>query len=524
MAFKDDFVSLMRASSTAPFLFIGSGISRRYINLETWESLLRKFSEHTEHPFNYYSSSADSDLPKTASELASVFYDTWWNKKNKNFAESRKQHSEEIRSRESPLKLEISKYVKLKSVELTEDEALLQEIEFLKNSVIDGIITTNWDTLLESLFPEFKVYIGQEKLLFSSLMGVDEIYKIHGCVTEHDSLVLTQNDYSDFHKKNAYLTSKLLTIFVENPVIFLGYSLQDENVRLILGNIIDCLSSENLARLQKRLIFVKWDRDSIEPKIVETALTFGQGKSIPLTQILTNSFSPIFESLSHLQRKFPLGRLRKLKEHIFTLVKTRDPSNKIFVKDIDADITSDFDVVLGVGIDVKTTVSRLGYAGVGRDELVRDIIFDDTMLDAIAICKEVLPKICRINTNVPIFKYLKKAGFLNNDGSIKIDMLDEKLAHLTSISAARFAKYPISKPEKELVKSAKTISEIMTSEIVKGDLKRAVHIIPYLKKIKVAELRNFLSENFIQLTNLGDNEKTYFVKLVCFLDFIENKN
>lgn len=42
----------------------------------------------------------------------------------------------------------------------------LQEINLLSNLNVDGLITTNWDCFLEQLFPDYKVYTGQNELLF----------------------------------------------------------------------------------------------------------------------------------------------------------------------------------------------------------------------------------------------------------------------------------------------------------------------------------------------------------------------
>lgn len=54
-----------------------------------------------------------------------------------------------------------------------------KEIAALKKIVIDGIITTNWDLLLEQIFEEqeMQVYIGQKELLFSHPLEINEIYK-----------------------------------------------------------------------------------------------------------------------------------------------------------------------------------------------------------------------------------------------------------------------------------------------------------------------------------------------------------
>lgn len=39
---------------------------------------------------------------------------------------------------------------------------LVQEIQILSSLNVDGIITTNWDKLIESIYPEYKVFIGQD--------------------------------------------------------------------------------------------------------------------------------------------------------------------------------------------------------------------------------------------------------------------------------------------------------------------------------------------------------------------------
>lgn len=63
--------------SGAPFLFVGSGFSRRYIKLEDWEGLLSKFSKKISL-FGKYKSEADGYLPKAAQLMAADFNKIWW--------------------------------------------------------------------------------------------------------------------------------------------------------------------------------------------------------------------------------------------------------------------------------------------------------------------------------------------------------------------------------------------------------------------------------------------------------------
>ena len=65
MDLKQKLIDHFRTAPSAPFLFIGSGFSRRYLGLEDWEGLLRRFSENL-RPFEYYLSTANEELPLVA--------------------------------------------------------------------------------------------------------------------------------------------------------------------------------------------------------------------------------------------------------------------------------------------------------------------------------------------------------------------------------------------------------------------------------------------------------------------------
>jgi hypothetical protein len=256
---------------TGAFLFVGSGLSRRYLDLETWSDLLRRFCIG-KREFEFYLSTADGQLPKAATALSKDFHKLWWTEPQ--FAASRENYKTKVTKNSHALKTEIAQYIRRLNCEIPETSPNAEEIQLLRKANIDGIITTNWDVLLEGLFPDFKTYIGQDALLFSSPASIAEIYKSHGCCTEPSSLVLTAADYQNFNKKNPYLAAKLLTLFTEHPVIFLGYSLSDPNITAILASLVRCLGQAHVEKLQDRLIFVEWSPKSAEPSFVKTFINW----------------------------------------------------------------------------------------------------------------------------------------------------------------------------------------------------------------------------------------------------------
>src|SRR5688572_21929555 len=96
--FKNQLTAHLNKFPTSPYLFIGSGISRRYINLPTWLDLLQGFYAISKNktPFEYFESKSENDLPKLASLLAEEFHETWW--KESDFEDSRKKYKTAAKS------------------------------------------------------------------------------------------------------------------------------------------------------------------------------------------------------------------------------------------------------------------------------------------------------------------------------------------------------------------------------------------------------------------------------------------
>lgn len=502
----------------APFLFVGSGMSRRYLNIEDWNGLLNRFAESIGIEYQYLLSSAEQNLPMVASELAERFHTKWWEEEE--YEKSRKKYKNSCTDRDSALKIEISHYIKGCISNLTKDSDLIEEISLLKKVVIDGIITTNWDNFLESLFTDFKTYVGQNELIFSSPQGIGEIYKIHGCSSQPNSLVLTERDYESFEKRNPYLAAKLLTIFTEHPVIFLGYSLQDENILKILDSISSCLTSENIKKLQDRLIFIQWNPDATETKFINETISVN-GIRIPVKSIIVSNFKSTFTALSQIERKFPARMLRQLKEHVYDLVIDNDKQSKLFVQNIDSDTKNieNLEVVFGVGAINK--IAGAGYKRIGRNELIENLV-KNKPLDINKIVSDTLPESLKGTKYIPFFKYLKENGNISSEKKL-INLNEERISKHYELAKNISFYYPTVGSYIKRKLEIENLKLNLRQIIKKYDWKVFLQIFPYIDKTTYSstELLEIITENYAILEGNNSMERNTFYKLICFYDWLK---
>ncbi len=515
---KEDLIKHFQKFNTAPFLFVGSGFSRRYINLETWGELLAKTIHEINgiRPYEYYQSKTNSDNAKIASLIAKELHERWWTEEK--FKNSREEFRfEAAKSEQAPLKYEISKYIESKSI--TSNPDFLEEIEAFKQVNVDGIITTNWDNFLESVFPDFIKYIGQSELLFADSLNIGEIYKIHGCVSNPNSLILTSEDYKSFETQNPYLAAKLLTIFVEHPIIFLGYSMHDSNVIEILTSIVNCLNNENIDKLKDRLVFIKRIKDDSEPRIADSSILLTDRRiPLPIKEIKLKSFTPLYEVLGSLKKRLPVKVLRRMKGMVYEFVKTNEPTEKILVSE---NITKPEDaesIEYYFGVGIKNQLSMYGYKGVGARELLHDLVFDDKNLNSTAVVETVIPNLLKGGKYFPVFKYLRKADYLTKNGKIKKTVVvSKKLQDFVSeVNVERF--YPSKTYSKKKIQIQKNHPSIKSINQL-HDLAHTIYYIPLLKKenILISDLRSFLINNWHEEVY----QNTHFKKLICLYDYLK---
>lgn len=307
-----------------PIIFAGAGLSRRYVNGPSWIELLEAIAKKNPQVkdniaflFQKYGS-----LLEVGEQLIPDFHSWAWAEGKENFDESLFLPSVEP---SEFIKFFVSQYIRgltPEDVPKQVSATLKKELDQLQGIRPHSIITTNYDTLCEAIFPEYTRIVGQ-KIIRAPGISVGEIFKIHGCVTDYKEIVLTTSDYNSWTSKKKYLSAKLLTYFLEHPVLIVGYGAQDPNVLAILRDIDEILACPG--SLVANIFYLIYDdklTDASNPPS-DMLLDLGNGSSMRVNAVHAKDFSWVykaFEANSSLENVNP-KLLRALMARTYDLVR-----------------------------------------------------------------------------------------------------------------------------------------------------------------------------------------------------------
>lgn len=105
------------------------------------------------------------------------------------------------------------------------------------------VVTTNYDCIYENLCQSgsgrdgYKVLSYYDQNLVSSLRSpVRLIIKAHGCMKTPERTVLTKSEYFSARQYYGPFFNVLESLFLTNTILFIGYSISDPDIQLILEN------------------------------------------------------------------------------------------------------------------------------------------------------------------------------------------------------------------------------------------------------------------------------------------------
>lgn len=510
---------LVEKFNTTPFLFLGSGMTRRYYDLPDWKGLLDHFAREIKNDDFTYSAYENRALkmetpvgllPKVAELIQTDYDEKWFN--NTTIRTVDEDSMERIKNGLSPFKAEIASYIKRNCRIVEKYKIEIEMLSKLSEKNIAGVITTNYDTFIEDNFIGYTKFVGQKQLIFSAIQGIAEIFKIHGSVEQPESLIINERDYLDFDKKSSYLAAKLMTIFMEYPIIFMGYSISDANIQKIIKSIIECLDTEQIKLLEDRFIFVEYQPGKVGIE-VSPYIIMVDDKPLSMKRIVVEDFKLIYKALEGKKSKLPVRILRKFKQELYNFTVTNMPTANIRVASIEDDRVQDEELVMAIGR--YSDYGLRGLHGLKADEWYRNIVIEDIEFSADDLLQFAFEDLIKQNSGrLPVNKYLSEAI---GDYPACIELA--KKQDFNNIISTTIKK------NRNRLGTYKAVRQIWENE--KSSLDKATNLIAHLpeENIDVVELEAILKEIFEDNVNVLQNSKpairTNVRRLIMIYDYLK---
>lgn len=141
----------------------------------------------------------------------------------------------------------------------TEDIKKSEIYEYITKLNCPIIYTTNYDHCLETAFEAWgKKY--KRIVDVDDFVGIDpqttQIIKFHGDTISDDSIVLTESSYFKRLDFESPLDIKLRSDMIGKSILFIGYSLSDINIRLLIYKLDQLWGKSNIGKRPKSYLFL----------------------------------------------------------------------------------------------------------------------------------------------------------------------------------------------------------------------------------------------------------------------------
>lgn len=337
--FLDDLIK----ENQYPIIFAGAGLTKRYYSdAPSWSELIKNIWTETlggesffERYFSLQEDYSDDEfeiLTRLAEELETEFNRAFYKQQ---ITIEGLTIDDVYTSKQSPFKTKIATVFKgltpnkERSDELNSLKSMLQKARF--------IVTTNYDPLIESLLgDDIKVNIGNAGL-FQHSEDYGELYKIHGSVSNPDSIIITNSDYKGIEKTNTLVNAKILSKLTESPIVFIGYSLTDKNIKSLLSDL-SANMPYSVEEAAKRIGVVAYSVDEQEIKESLNTMQY-ENTTIAFTELKTDNFALLYSELAKIKQGLSPNAIRKYQDAIRTLIVSgsKNPDQPVLVSSVDID-------------------------------------------------------------------------------------------------------------------------------------------------------------------------------------------
>lgn len=520
----------LKKENEYPIIFVGSGMSKRYLkDFPGWIALLKEFWDCLNTGRDFYgfvntlkqqinenNVESDYDLDyltniMAGSKIEDKFNTLFYNDQlNIPGFDQEKAYKTGI----SPFKVAIANRFSTYEIRHEMLEEYMVFKKFLNKSQI--IITTNYDTLIEdSINSEnpngIKKYIGQ-KGFFESTLGWAELYKIHGCASVPQSIVITKSDYDHFSKNSILISAKIISLLINSPIIFLGYSLTDGNIRKILRDFSSSLDKDEIKHMASKIIIIEREEGLLD---IKEQTYFDRDLGCEYTVIKTDNYKLIFEKLSEIDQGIHPSEVRKYQHIIKKLIVNRGKKGSlntlllspVELEDIEKRIGNEKLVVaLGDNTIIFQMPDLLTY--------LYDYFFDENSIHTDIALRFIASE--NKNSRLPFIKHVK---------NVKLDKTNLHPVEIEKIRQ-RVARFPNLEVCIETIPSSYQIKANSLQEILKEKHKadKEYDIIAYnAPRLDKEELRKYIKDKISKAKKDGVRSiSSQLRRLLLIYDFIEN--
>lgn len=482
-----------------PVLFIGTGLSLRYLeNSYSWDGLLKSISYELKGNDEFYFDiksrceiEGKYDYSKVAGLLEEEFNQTLLNDRNGKFKEVNDLFYEEMSKDRSISRFKIYVASLLEKLDIKEEKQ--DEIAELKKARknVGSVITTNYDLFIESVF-DFHPLIGNN-ILLSNPYG--SVYKIHGCASNPLKIIITDKDYSNFNQKYELIRAQLLSIFIHNPIIFLGYSIGDENIKSLLKTIFTYVepNSKEAKKIRDNFLLIEYEQDSFSTEVLEHDIDIEGFSTIRINKIKTDNFVEVYRGLSNLTLPISAMDVRKVQSIVKEIYS--GGSIKVNITE-DLEALSNSDKIIAIGSSKTIT-----YHFQTAPELIANYfsVMDESNYQLIKLINKYT-----IQTSqwFPIFGFYSICQEVNEASRLKIQQESKINTLIKSMPSA-------------CKKNHNSIDSIFEdSKITASNRNNAIFFSVATKVIGVEEIESYLR-------NYEDKNCTDYRKLLCVFDFVK---
>jgi hypothetical protein len=151
-------------------------------------------------------------------------------------------------------------------------------------------------------------------------------------VSQPSTIVINEADYQRFDEDHKYLSAKLLTYFVEHPLVFIGYRANDPNVKKILADVDRMVRANEYELVPNIYILERSEKispESYPPR--DKVLAVSPDRNIRIKSISASSFEWVYKAFGQAGNleKVDTKLLRSLMARSFDLIRSDIPKKHV---------------------------------------------------------------------------------------------------------------------------------------------------------------------------------------------------